>query len=319
MAAPHVAVPDVSIVLVTRNGAGSLPAVLDAVERQQGTAAVEVIVVDSGSTDDTRRLVEPRVDLFVSIPPSTFNHGLTRNHGISRARGTLVVLLVQDAVPVGTGWLAALTAPFKSDPALAGTFARQIVRPDASSLTHAYARRWFATGLEGRRAALADGQSLSHLPPFERVDLCTFDNVCSCIRRSVWETHPFRETPIAEDIEWAATVLTAGFALAYVPEAVVTHSHERPASYEFARTMLLHRRLVELFEFRTVPTLGALARSVGSTLRFHAGCLRGDLRRKRSAALVWRALTLALAWPAGQYLGGRAASKGWKALRFRDV
>src|SRR5215467_9389188 len=128
----------ISIVIPTLNGAETLPAVLDAIARQRIDVPVETLAVDSGSTDNTIALLQRhRVDV-VTIPARTFDHGLTRNLALDRASGHLVVLLVQDAVPVSDDWLATLTAPFRADEHLAGTFARQEPRPDADAITRRY-------------------------------------------------------------------------------------------------------------------------------------------------------------------------------------
>ena len=178
--------PRISIVLPTRNGVGTLPALLDAIACQRVDGPVEIIVVDSSSTDGTAALVRDRVSQFVSIPVSTFDHGLTRNLGISRARGELIVLLVQDALPASDGWLKALAAPFSADIRLAGTFARQLPRQTASALTRHYLSRWQASSEVARTVEVAGRAEFEALDPQARLDRCTFDNVCSCIRRTVW-------------------------------------------------------------------------------------------------------------------------------------
>jgi len=124
---------------------------------------------------------------------------------------------------------------------------------------------------------------------------------------------------IAEDIEWAKAVLEAGHALEYVPAAEVVHSHDRSPRYEFARTSLLHHRLFELFGVRTIPRKRDLARAVLSTLRLHVAC---ELRARAAGTgqAGWaRALGLAVAWPLGQYMGGRAAQMGESVQRWREV
>jgi rhamnosyltransferase len=293
-----VTVPRASIVLVTRNGAATLPAVLDAIARQKFSGGIEVVAVDSSSTDGSAELLGARVDQMVTIAPASFNHGLTRNLAIERSRAETVVLLVQDAVPASDTWLEALVAPLEADPAVAGTFARQIPRPDASALTRHYAGRWVAASELPRRSQLPGREAFEALDPAARFDRCVFDNVCSCIRRSVWHQQPFAATPFAEDLEWARAVLLRGYTLAYVPDAVVVHSHDRPASYEFRRTRLLHRRLYDLFGVRTIPSWPILARAIASSIALH-------LSLEASA----RAIALAVAWPAGQYFGGRDAAR----------
>jgi rhamnosyltransferase len=292
--------PRVSVVLPTRNGAATLPALLDALWAQKTSAPIEIIAVDSGSTDGTLALLDRRVRTVVRIPSTAFDHGLSRNVGIERAEGDFVVLLVQDALPVSDDWINRLTAPLISDATLAGTYARQQPRPDASALTKAQLQRYAATEAERRISRLPGGQAeFDALSPVERLRRCTFDNVASCLRRSVWLRQPFKPTRIAEDVEWARDVLLAGFGIAFVPDAVVIHSHDRSAAYEYERTRVLHDRLYRLFGLQTIPTLPALARATLSSLALHLRC------ETQSPSRWPRAAALALAWPAGQYVGAR--------------
>src|SRR5439155_26710386 len=228
----HVSAPFVSIVLPTRNGAATLSSLLDSIARQRVGFSFEIVAVDSSSNDGTADLLRGRVDRLISIPADTFDHGLTRNLGIEHAGGELIVLLVQDALPASDSWLAALTAPLIADDRVAGAYARQVPHSDASALTRYYLSRWVASSDAVRTTEIAGRAELEALHPMTQVELCAFDNVCSCIRRSIWKEHPFHQTPIGEDIEWAREVLLAGYRLAYVPAAAVIHSHDRPARYE---------------------------------------------------------------------------------------
>ncbi len=283
--------PGISIVLPTCNAMATMPALLEALRRQRINIPFEIVAVDSASTDGTSDLLRRDADKLIEIPAVAFNHGLTRNLGIEHARAELVVLLVQDALPANDEWLAALVAPLVEDHSLAGTFARQRPRDDASAITRWYARRSGAASDTGRTMVL-DRTTFAALRPRERLDRCAFDNVCSCIRRSVWREHPFRATTFAEDLEWARDVLLAGYRLAYAPRAVVVHSHDRSVRYEFARTCILHRRLFELFELRTIPTLPLLARAIASSVILHLRCRResaGDVRAAGTVATGARA------------------------------
>lgn len=305
--------PLVSIAVVTRNGGETLPSLLDALSRQRVDFRFEVVAVDSGSTDGSAELLARSVDRFVAVDPATFNHGLTRNLALEQAQGELVVLLVQDALPADDSWLAELTAPLRADPDVAGSFARQRPRADASAITRHYLEGAIATQPEARSMPPVTDEALASLEPMDRLRRCTFDNVCSCVRRSVWRRIPFRRTPIGEDLEWAKEVLLAGFRLEYVPSAVVVHSHERSARYELARTYTLHRRLFDLFELRTIPTVPLLVRAVVSSLALHLRC-------EQAKPGAWgRAMALAVAWPLGQYLGGLSAARGWTGRKLGDV
>lgn len=308
--------PEVSIVVPTRNGAATLQALLDAIAAQDDTAARELIIVDSGSTDGTLNLVSA-ADHVIEIPPGRFNHGTARNLGVGRASGRFVVLTVQDARPLTSDWLTHLLAPMRGNPGVAGVFGRQVPRPGASAVMRAQLSGWVASQAAPRVMTL-NPETFAQLPPMDRLMRCAFDNVCSAIRRTVWETSPFQATPIAEDLEWSRNVLLSGHAIAYAPDAVVEHSHDRGVRYELARTWVLHQQLQRLFGLRAVPTVSALAASIGSTLRAHRHVLAASDVRTGSAP--WRrALGLGVAWPLGQFLGGWTAARGRPHWRPRGV
>ena len=322
--------PSVSVLLLTRNGAAPLPRVLASIRSQTVTFPIEIVAVDSGSSDGTVELLRGQADRLIEIREEEFNHGTTRNVGVEGCRAPLVVLLVQDAEPVSTDWLARLAAPLLAeDPGthasggprpLAGTYARQIPRSDASAVVRTYLQRYSATDSTPRRQSVADQPAFDALSPAERLAACTFDNVCSCIRRHVWQRHPFRPTPIAEDLAWAKDVMLAGFDLAYVPEAAVVHSHERPAGYELRRTYLVHQQLRRLFALATIPGRMHLARSIAVSAVAHTRwTLGGPGSAGARLSQLPRALALAVAMPLGQYLGARSADTGRELLRVRGV
>ncbi len=309
--------PEVSVVVPTRNGMATLPSLAAALSQQTDAARRELVIVDSGSSDGTIEFARRVADRLVTIRPAEFNHGTTRNLGVGGARGALVVLLVQDARPVGGQWLSALLEPLRRDPRVAGAFARQVPRPDASAVVRRQLAGWVASAEAARTVAL-DRQGFAAQRPEQRLAACAFDNVCSAIRRRVWEQIPFRPTPIAEDLEWGRDVLLAGHHLAFAAGAAVEHSHARSAAYEFRRTWALHQQLQRIFGLRTIPTVAALAASLPGTLADHHRLALLDGHRIGTAG--WRsAMRLGLAWPLGQFLGGWTAETGRHAWRPRGV
>lgn len=305
--------PGVSVVVPTRNGMSTLPALVRALGTQDDPEPRELIVVDSGSTDGTREYAQRVATRVIDMPPAAFDHGTARNLGVESARGPLVVLTVQDARPVHAEWLSRLLAPLRTNPSVAGAFARQQPRPDASAPTRLQLCGWVASRETSRTVTLQPGE-FEQMRPADRLERCAFDNVSAAIRREVWARCPFEATPIAEDLRWATAVLLGGHSLAFVADAVIEHSHDRTAGYEFARTWVLHQQLVQLFALRTVPTLPLLARSIVTTMRVHHRIGREYGVRLGSSA--WRrAMALAVAWPAGQFLGGWTQATG--RARFR--
>ncbi len=109
--------PRVSIAIATLDGGPLLSACLRALRRNTPWPGLEVIVVDNGSHDATRALLEThaRRDGAVVISNAT-NRGFAAatNQALRRAAGEIVVLLNDDTA-VGPGWLSRLVAHLEAD------------------------------------------------------------------------------------------------------------------------------------------------------------------------------------------------------------
>jgi len=307
----------IPIVIPTRNAGAQISDVLGAIAAQDGPFQPEVIAIDSGSSDGTVERLQQFGARILSVPPAAFNHGETRNEALKHARADFAILLVQDAVPSSRRWLSALVEPLLRDPSIAGTFARHIPDAHASRVTVHYLSHWVASREVGRVEGPLTAEAFARMSPSERHLACAFDNVCSCIRLSVWKNHPFAATPIAEDLQWARDVLCAGHRLAYVPDAVVRHSHDRSIAYELQRTYLVHQRLAAIFGLVTVPTIGSLLRAMAATIPVNARIAAQEPSRRVRA--VVRGTALGVALPLGQYLGARSSRQGRELLRTNGI
>jgi len=298
----------VSVLLVVRDGMATLAGVLDAIEAQRTDFPIELVAVDSGSCDGSRELLAGRGARLVDVPAAAFDHGLTRNAGIAACRGDFVALLVQDAEPADDRWLAELVAPLQGSPAVAGSYARQLPRSDAGPVTRMNLEGWAGAAPAPRLQRRLTAAEYEALAPAQRYARCIFDDVSSCVRRSVWERVPFRAAAFAEDVAWAKQVLLEGHDLFYAPSALVLHSHDRSVRHEFSRARLEHRRLRELFDLELVPSVGHLALAAAANMPRHARAgLTGRLGRRGRIRELARALALAVAYPLGQYVGAREA------------
>ncbi|MBA2505543.1 MAG: glycosyltransferase [Thermoleophilaceae bacterium] len=220
------------------DGARYLGEVLAAVRAQEVDAEVELLIVDSGSTDGSLEIAADHGATVHEIRKAEFSHGGTRNRMMAMAKGEHVAFLTQDATPVGTGWLAALLAGFEAAEDVAAVFGPHVPRPDASHMIKCEMERHFAVwdaggGMHVQRL----DRSPEALAAYERYPgVWTFlSDVNSCIAKWAWERVPFREVPYAEDQLLGRELIEAGYAKVFSPQARVLHSHDYPPAEFFRR------------------------------------------------------------------------------------
>lgn len=293
-----------SVVIPTLNAGPLFREVLGKLRAQDVSTPLEIIVVDSGSRDETLAIAEEFAAQVHHVAPGDFNHGLTRNTGIAHSTGDIIVLMTQDALPADNHLITHLMAAY-DDPAVGGAYARQMPRSDADCLTARNVTAHLTGQLTPHVRELVPA-TFAKLAPMDRYILCNFDNVCSSVRRTVWQEIPFTRNDFGEDLDWSKRALVGGWKIAYVPAAAVIHSHDRPIKYEYKRTYMCHRKLYELFEVSTIPARRYLLRCLLTSI---AQDSLYTLRHERS---LWKKLSLLakippLSWASvlAQYQGAR--------------
>ncbi len=251
----------ISILVPTKNAGTGFKQVLDALFAQDIDSAFEVIVVDSGSTDDTLELTARYPVRLYAIEPGAFGHGYVRNVLAGLATGDTLVFLSSDSIPVGRTWLANLVGPL-ADSTIAATYGRQLPAADAD-LTEVFLLHHFYPPEPARRSLSGVGAPLAHT--------ILFSHVNAACKKVVWARHPYNETVImSEDLEWSRTVLSAGFEISYVPEATVTHSHTYTLPGLFRRNFDSGASLRDVTSDTMSGWLAQGTRYLGDELRFLA-------------------------------------------------
>ncbi len=246
-------VPRISVVIPTRNAGPRFERTLEAIADQKLGEPFEVLVIDSGSVDGTLDLCRRYGVQVVQIPPARFGHGRTRNQAVVACRGEYIALTVQDAVPADDHWLGNLVMALDAAPRVAGAYSRSLPHRDASFVARQVAEYWFRRNRQRVEQRISDWPSFASLPYEAKQLQCTFNNVSSMIRRSVWHEISFRDIPFAEDLAWGYDVLRAGYSVIYEPASRVYHSHERSAWYELRRAYIESRVVGELFDAPARP------------------------------------------------------------------
>ncbi len=236
----------VTIVVPTLNGGVELKKCLEMIYKQKFTHPFEVVVIDSGSNDGTVNIVQKYPVRLYQINKKDFNHGLTRQGGVELARGDYIAFLAQDAIPYDENWLSSLVESLEHDEKAAGAYSRQIPKPGCDPIAKARVENWIAGSDEKRIKHIKSRPSYDSLSPWDKRKFIDFDNVSSCVKKSIMKKFPYSKVEFGEDLEWSKRVLEAGYKIVYEPKSKVYHSHVTSILVNYKRAYIDHKRMKNL-------------------------------------------------------------------------
>jgi len=258
------------------------------------SVSLDVLIVDSGSDPASLDAIRAAGVRIAHVKPEDFGHGATRNFGASLATTSVVCFMTQDAVPADRFAIESLIEPILAGRAEA-TYGRQVPDATASPLER-FARSYNYPMVEVARNS-----------PIRRV---FFSNAFSAIHKQTFQfvggfpTH----TIMNEDMVFAARLRRAGYRVAYVPEAVVEHSHD----YTLMQTFRRYFDIGVVFEQAKDDLKGLDA--TGEGIRYVRGLFTTLLRERQYAWLAAAVAESAAKW-VGTFLGKRYKSLPMSLVR----
>lgn len=162
------------------------------------------------------------------IPSDEFNHGLTRNYGISLSDAEYVVFMTQDAIPADNKLITELLKPF-ADEEVYVSYARQIPKKNCKYV-EGYVRSF----------NYPSHDMVKTKEDFDKIGIKTIfcSDVCAAYRRNRHtELGGFPETDFNEDMIFAYKTVMAGKKVYYASKAKVIHSHNYSYIQQYKRNV----------------------------------------------------------------------------------
>jgi glycosyltransferase involved in cell wall biosynthesis len=267
-----------SIVIRAYNEEKHLERLLEGIRRQT-LKDVEIILVDSGSSDSTVEIAESYDARVVRIAPEEFTFGRSLNCGIGAASSEFIVIASAHVYPVYPDWLAALLYPLL-DEHVALSYGKQRAPASAHYSEKQIFHQWYPETAS------------------ERPDTIFCNNANAAIRRSLWKKHSYDETLTGlEDLAWAKWAEEQGYEVAYVPEAEIVHIHEETPRGVFNR----YRR--EAMAFKKIYPESHF--SIYDFLRLTAANIASDLWHASQEGILWKQIFSILWFRFMQFHGTR--------------
>lgn len=232
----------VSVVIPSYNAGVSFRETLTALKGQQGIGKIEIIVVDSGSTDETVQISKENGVKVIEIPHEEFSHSHARNVGADAANGQFILFMTQDAAPTDERWLCRMLSVLCDDVVAVSPMeiddGRGDLKYNADSAYHA------------KYLQLDKGD---HYTSFdETMDANTqrqnaqLTDVSNLIRKDIFMKYRY-EGDYAEDLRLGLKLIKDGYRLAQLSSVCVYHAHNRKAEYCQARSYVDRKALCDIF------------------------------------------------------------------------
>ncbi|HSX06266.1 MAG TPA: glycosyltransferase family 2 protein [Candidatus Saccharimonadia bacterium] len=222
---------DATIAIPTWNGEEYLKQIIDAVMTQKTEHSYELLIVDSGSKDNTLTIVHENMRRHKNIrlheiPNSEFGHGKTRNLMAHMAQGKYVVYLSHDAIPAHDHWLDEMLAPFELSDRVVGVMGKQEPRPYCIPMLKYEIRAVFGNfGPDFGTTLFYKGDFITNDGIYDAVRF--YSDVNSAAPRDFLVSKiSYRDVPYAEDQLYGQDVIEAGYLKAYASRGMVVHSND---------------------------------------------------------------------------------------------
>jgi glycosyltransferase involved in cell wall biosynthesis len=241
----------ISVVVPTKNAGDDFPFLLKKLKSQKGLCECEIIIVDSGSTDQTLEAAKNEGATIIEIPPETFNHADARNRGAASATGDYVLFLVQDALPMTDKWLWEMARTLEQNKTVAVSCA-EYPRSDCDLFyQHLIWSHYRTLNLDKDRFLSWDESCSSQLGLRSNSQI---SDIAALIKLDVFNQYKYK-TKFAEDLDLGIRLIKDGHRIGFLYSTRVIHSHNRPAYYFLKRAYVDSKFLKEVFTGIQFPAI----------------------------------------------------------------
>lgn len=231
---------------------------------QQTVKPDEVILVDSGSTDDTVAIARAAGCRIVHIDKSEFSFGRALNRGCAAATGEILLFASAHVYPLYNTHVEHLVSAFDRH-GVAIAYGRQVGDERTKFSESRVMLRWFPN---------QNISDQSH--PFS-------NNANAAVLRSVWRESPYDEALTGlEDLDFAKKALAKGHKISYVADAPIVHVHEETWNIirnRYRREAMAYARIVDGSTMSLPGAIGLSLSNIASdyTHAAKARRLRGNM------------------------------------------
>ncbi len=257
--------------------------------------SLEIIVIDSGSTDRTVDIVRRfarKHGLVHLYTVRRFHHSIVRNVAAKVASGNILVFLNADASPANEEWLPELIRPILLG--YAASFSRQIPPRHIVSIDCAMCLAGFPPN-----DMIIDAKNYRLV--FARYGVLLSTVSCAVCREVFEDLGGFNpRVPVNEDQEFALRLIMRGHKIYYASRSVVIHAHSLSLRGVFRRYRAYGEGWKAIHRIHRSQRLGYSPRLAVDVISILLG--KGRREAQWSPRLLLQAFVAAIAFLVGRYV-----------------
>lgn len=243
----------VSVVIPTFNAGLEFRWLLRKLQSQKGLRQLEIVIVDSGSQDQTVAWAKAAGCRVVEISQAEFSHSHARNLGAAHASSDYLIFMVQDAYPIGDYWAYGMLR-YLLDHAESGLVAAscsEYSRSDSDMMYDSMIDTHYRFLGCHEQDRIGYFQGADHMALRSRGQL---SDVACLISREIFGKYGY-QGDYAEDLDLGIRLIKDGHRVAMLASVKVVHSHNRAAFYYLKRSYVDVIFLVGMFDDFLIPAL----------------------------------------------------------------
>lgn len=225
----------VSVLVPVRNGAATIAEQLEALSTQECVVNWELLVINNGSTDNTRAVVESWCDkmpmLRIIEAPDGIGINYARNAGVAASKGDVILICDSDDV-VHAGWIQAHVDALAQVDISGGPLDELSLNSDTIAAVNRSGHMMTSLPVAGHYLPFAPGGNIG-------------------FHRRVWEgiggfNEGWKRGSTETEFCWRAQL--AGYTIGFAPGAVVAYRHSESIRQEIKRKYRSSRSLPRLYK-----------------------------------------------------------------------